>query len=457
MGKTPAHPNLPQAKQVPATPSPRTSDSGDEPAAKRTRLTRKNLALFDKMGNQGTSNPTGNSKSTKTTSTSTSGFAKKAHKNGILHPAYSKPPANLEKIRERHNQPRASVSPPESEYADYAMTVSQAFNEATMVYEVGSRMLKIHGDKGYMRAFNLPLSNIPQNAGYNNGLSAPQPDFIEGPQGGMLPFADEVPGANLHKKGPFSLTLPHIAGEWKGPGKDIEHARVQAAYDGAAMVHARNQALAYMGKSDPPGHAAVTTFDTDGDRLRMYAHYSIPSKKDADKLEYHQYQYASTGVLDSYQGHKDGRKGLRNAQDYARDQSYALKDQLEEHWEQQRSALRPIAEEKSLPVPDEVLGEVSADEEAPPYEDVADEDDYEAGNSHPCQPMPAASTGSRKASRPHASSGRSHISDEGGRKSSSPPRAPPRPRNARRNPTRFCRKHSNGTISWFNSDNDDEN
>ncbi len=30
---------------------------------------------------------------------------------------------------------------------------------------------------------------------------------------------------------------------------------MQSAYDGAALVHSRNQALSYMGKSDPPGHA----------------------------------------------------------------------------------------------------------------------------------------------------------------------------------------------------------
>jgi len=111
----------------------------------------------------------------------------------------------------------------------------------------------------------------------------------------------------------------------------MREAELQSAYDAAAMVRVRNNALAYMGKLDPPEHAAITTFTTDGTNLNMYAHYAIPSEEDEDILEYQQYKYASTNIKDSYQGHKDGQKGLRNAQDYAKEQSYALKDQLKEH------------------------------------------------------------------------------------------------------------------------------
>ncbi|KAE8453067.1 hypothetical protein EG329_012254 [Mollisiaceae sp. DMI_Dod_QoI] len=481
MDETQTHPELSQAEplpkregQVPAIPPTRKrqldSDSDDEPLGKRAQLTRKNLTLFDKMGNKKkASDPTDDSKSTKTTSTTTSGFADKADKNGILHPVHSKLPANLEEIRERHARSRATASPSESEHRRYAKKVSKVGTEATMVFEVGVRMLKEHGDDGYDREFNRPFTNIPQNAGYNNGLSAPQPDFVEGLERGEFhpfPVSDHVPGATLYEDDLFSLTLPHVAGEWKGRGKDMEQARLQAAYDGAAMVHARNKALAYMGKSDPLGHAAIITFTTDGTNLNMYAHYAIPSEEDADTLEYHQYQYASTNVKDFYQGHKDGRKGLRNAQDYAKDQSYVLKDQLKEHWKQQRSTFHPIVEEEPLPVPDKALGEASADKEAPPYEEVADEDDYEVVEPYPCQLMPAASTGSRKAPHSHASSRRSHISGEGDRKrkASPPPRAPPRPRRSKAKPYwvlddesgEYYYKHSNGMISWFNGDDDSE-
>ncbi|KAK0655466.1 hypothetical protein B0T16DRAFT_312591, partial [Cercophora newfieldiana] len=296
-------------------------------------LTRKNLALFNKMDKNKALDSTDESKLSKTTSTTTSGFAHKARNNGILHSLSSKPHQNLEDTLRRHVAPRDTVSPPESVYEAYADKVGKVYSEATMVFEVGGELLK-ECPKGYRREFNLSFTNIPPDAGYNKGLSAPQPDFIEGleeEEFRPFPIADHVPGATLYDDDPFSLTLPHVAGEWKGRGKDMEKVRLQAAYDGAAMVYARNQALAYMGKSDPPRHAAITTFTTDGTNLNMYAHYAIPSEED-DTLEYHQYQYASTNIKDSYQGYKEGRRGLRNAQDHAREQSYALKDQLEEHW-----------------------------------------------------------------------------------------------------------------------------
>ena len=92
-----------------------------------------------------------------------------------------------------------------------------------------------------------------------------------------------------------------------------------------------------MGKSDPPGHAEIMTFATDGTTLNMYAHYAIPSEVEEDRLEYHQYQYASTNIKHSYEGHKEGRRGVRNIQEHARDQSYALRDQLRDHWKTHRA------------------------------------------------------------------------------------------------------------------------
>ncbi|KAK0655506.1 hypothetical protein B0T16DRAFT_314721, partial [Cercophora newfieldiana] len=331
-------------------------------------------------------------------------------------------------------------------------------NEATLVVETSGKLLK-KPPRGYNRVFNRSFTNFPKDVGFNQDLSAPQPDFVEGLEmQNYLPFPvdEHVRGATLYEDNPYSVTLPQIAGEWKGPDGSMREAELQSAYDGAAMVYARNKALAYMGKSDPPGHAAITTFTTDGTNLNMYAHYAIPSEED-DTLEYHQYKYATTNIKDSYQGHKEGRRGLRNAQDYAREQSYALKDQLKEYWKQ-RSTFHPIAEENPLPAPDEALGATSADE--------ADEDDYEVVELQPCQPTPAASAASRKASHLHASSKRSHASGDGDRKrkASPPPRAPPKPRRSKAKPYwvlddesgEYYHKHSDGTISWFNGDDDNE-
>lgn len=79
------------------------------------------------------------------------------------------------------------------------------------------------------------------------------------------------------------------------------------------MVYARSQALSYMGEEDPSGYASVTTFTTDGTSLNLYAHYATPVEDDESRVEYHQYLISSTNLTSTYQGHKDGRRSLRNA------------------------------------------------------------------------------------------------------------------------------------------------
>ncbi|TAQ87703.1 hypothetical protein B7494_g3983 [Chlorociboria aeruginascens] len=318
------------------------SDGDDnEHQLKRARLTRKNLTHFNKMvRKKGTNNASMSappesmtrSTSTKTTSTTTSGFAIKAYENGILDPFSSKPPINYEKIRERYAESRGTASPTESAYEHYVDTVGIAPNEATMVVK---------------------------------------PDFVEGlrmQEFRPFPVHKHVNGAVLYNDNPRSLVLPHLAGEWEGPGKDMKKATLQSAYDGAALVYARNQALSLISKPDPPGHAEVTTFTTDGTNLTLYTHYAAPTEDET--LEYHQYPIKSTNLIDSHQGLKDGRKGLRNEQDHAFRQSCALRDQLKEHWKQHRDVLHPTAEEAPLPIPDDAFDTTNANEDEAGYEIV---------------------------------------------------------------------------------------
>jgi hypothetical protein len=206
-----------------------------------------------------------------------------------------------------------------------------------MVCEVGGMLLKKYSGKGFKRVFNKAFTGYPTDVGFNNGLSAPQPDYIERLEmEAYFPFpVDEyVPGAVLYKDNPHSVTLPHIAGEWKGPDGSMAEATRRSACDGAALVFARSQALSHIGKSDPLGHASITTFTTDGTHLNFHAHYAAPAEDGT--LKYHQYLVKSTSLVNSHQEHKEGHKELRNAQDHARAQSYALKDQLQEHWKHSR-------------------------------------------------------------------------------------------------------------------------
>jgi hypothetical protein len=68
--------------------------------------------------------------------------------------------------------------------------------------------------------------------------------------------------------------LPHIAGEWKASGANLNNAMFKVGRVGASLVYARNLALAYIGSPETPGFAHVTTFCTDGSNLLLFAHHA---------------------------------------------------------------------------------------------------------------------------------------------------------------------------------------
>ncbi|KAI1371661.1 hypothetical protein F4677DRAFT_456992 [Hypoxylon crocopeplum] len=123
---------------------------------------------------------------------------------------------------------------------------------------------------------------------------------------------------------------------------------------------------------------AVTIFIINDINLNLFIYYIAPSEDGI--LEYYQYPIKSTSLINSHQGLKDGRRRLRNEQDYARNQSYAMRDQLKERWKQQSVALHPISEGGLLPVVDSTFGEKNEDENG--YVAV----------EQPRQPTPAASS-----------------------------------------------------------------
>ncbi|KAI5917139.1 hypothetical protein F4810DRAFT_716746 [Camillea tinctor] len=441
------------------------NNNDDKHQLKPTQLTRKNLAKFNKMmKEEGTGSkdsistpPESISESTfsKTLSTTMSGFAIQANRNGILRAVQSHSPANLEDIRKRYAQSRSTALPTESTYGDYVRTVENAVNEITITMEVARQLLKNCIECDYSGVFNQSFTGFPKDVGFNNGLSALRPDYVEGPlieNHHPFPVHEYVNGAALYKDNPCSVILPHIAGECKGRGKDMDQARLQSAYVGAALVYVRNQALSYLGKQDPPGHAEVTTFTTDGTNLNLFAHYATQSENGT--LQYHQYLVKSTNLIESPQALKDGRRGLRNAQDYAKKQSYALRDELKEHWQKHRSVPRPAAKGAPLPVADGTFGERDTDE--PGYVVV----------EQPCQPTPAelSSVSSSKSVLPVDD----HVSCSSGQKRKATPSRRPSHDSAILR-TKFQRywkldensgKHyhsrSNGEVIWL-EDSDNEN
>lgn len=115
------------------------------------------------------------------------------------------------------------------------------------------------------------------------------------------------------------------------------------AYDGACFVYGRNQALRYLeneaeeavlaeNERIPPSNdnAAVVTCTTNGENIHFFGYFASKSKKRG--TQYHQCHISSGNLVDSYEGFKRGRRMIRNAQEYAKNEAQNLRDQLVSPW-----------------------------------------------------------------------------------------------------------------------------
>jgi hypothetical protein len=199
-----------------------------------------------------------------------------------------------------------------------------------MVLET-SILLKRHGQR-YGRIYNQAFTGFPKNVELNNGLPAAQPDIVEGLEitdFDQFPVRRELGEAAVPAAERDPLTLPHLAGEWKGPGEDIIIAEIQAVYDRACMVYGRNQARSFLNRPDPVGHTYVRTFTTDSTTLNTYTHYSSESE---GQIKYHQYTTSSSLLISYYEEFKKRRRRLRNLQDDAKETSEKWRNELKEKW-----------------------------------------------------------------------------------------------------------------------------
>jgi hypothetical protein len=292
---------------------------------------------------------TKSTRSKQTTSTTESGFQDIAFDNGILNPVNSKPPADLDYMQDDANRTRDTESPSESEYQKYVYKIQTARNEQTVLLQTSQLLKEYDGaDSGYSKVYNHPFNTFPKNVGFNDGLSAAQPDMVEGldmPEFDPFPVRQQLGGAAVVTSGSNATTLSHLAGEWKGPGKDMVEAQTQAAYDGATLVYGRNKARTFLGRPDPAGHSFVSTFTTDGTTVNTFAHYSSEAN---GQIKYHQYPITSTLLTSSFENFKTGRRQLRNTQDRAKNAAYTLRDELIEKWsENHQSPISPSVPAKT--------------------------------------------------------------------------------------------------------------
>ena len=291
------------------------------------------------------------SSSTKTVSTSDPRFQQIAVSNGVLVPRNSTQPNNFDEIRNYLNRPRESASPSLDEYNQFLFDADTADNEDTLKLAV-IEQLKKYKDGSYRSAYNQQFTEYPSNAGFNDGLSTPKPDLIQGfnlEAFEPYPVEDQLGGSAVPTPSLYPIALAHMAGEFKRPGGDLIQARGQAAYNAACLVYGRNTARESMGRADSPSTAHVGSFISDGTHLTTFTHYA--TKDASGKLVYHQWPVTDTNIQLSSQSFKTGRRQLRNLQDWTRENSYLLKEELLDHHKlsQAQSNEQPIPEGNECP------------------------------------------------------------------------------------------------------------
>jgi hypothetical protein len=104
-------------------------------------------------------------------------------------------------------------------------------------------------------------------------------------------------------------------------------AQTQAAYDDAYITYNREQARSFLENPDPDNHTFISTFTTDDITLNTFAHYSSESQ---NQVKYHQFPTSSSLLISSYEDFKKSRLRLKNKQNYAKEISEKLKNELNE-------------------------------------------------------------------------------------------------------------------------------
>lgn len=167
-------------------------------------------------------------------------FPDACYENGILPPFYSEEPLNLKELRAAYNQDRGSPAPSESQYKEWKGQLRRVGNEDRTVGLFADTFLqKYTSNTNYGHSQNKAWTDYPKNVGFNNGLSVPQPDWVEGliaKANEPFPIKRGLGGVAVVTGHLKSITLPHLAAEVKAPGQNLIVAQYQAAYDGALMV-----------------------------------------------------------------------------------------------------------------------------------------------------------------------------------------------------------------------------
>ena len=242
----------------------------------------------------------------------------------IEPPEYSRMPANYDEIVTLLEQPRASLSPSDSDrdLAQFRAAVKTARTE-TMVMSYVFPLIR--GSINYPSTMDQLCTNwAPLVA--DAELVTPKPDYYDGisvgPENKLLrQYLNKivVPAADA----PF---LPNFFTEAKGPRGSMDIAIAQAVYDGAfgarAMHYTRN-----AGSSTDFDSKSYTFSATYANGvLELYAHFLTRADGPATSICYHMSPLGSWSIKHSVKTFREGVTAFRNLRDLAHKMRTELAD-----------------------------------------------------------------------------------------------------------------------------------
>lgn len=244
-------------------------------------------------------------------------FFQLARQNGILDDEPDTTPRNLDDILDFIDNERLTPGLTDPEFKRFRDIIRTAPNERSVAWHMNDLLAKREGPT-YVQQLDVPFARLPKGLGFNQGMSEPVPDFIEGFLRTSFACDDvlETLGPSVDPTGAdFSIPLAHLVGEFKRVGGDVVCGSRQVAYDAACLVFGRDRAMELLDSVDEPDTAYVAGFVCSGDRVRLSVHWS--TYDGSGKKIYRQHELFDEAMLSTPEKFRLARRKIRNLQDWA--------------------------------------------------------------------------------------------------------------------------------------------
>ena len=278
-----------------------------------------------------TGRESGASTSTRKSSAYDPAFEQHLIDHGIYHEGYndnegSEEPANIEDIRRRLAQPRASLSPSRftrKEFLEFKRKNREALTKNTVMSNAFSI---IAGATDIPSQENLYFGNLKHLT--DGSITKAKPDLYDGARPAELKKRvreqlSEYIEPSIKKNAPL---LANFFMEAKGPDGKASTNELQAMYDGALSARGIHELRSYIGQEtlfDNNTYTITSTYHHSG-FLKIYTTHPSASKSPINPIEYRMAQLRSFAMTDAPDAFRQGAGALRNARDWAKERREEL-------------------------------------------------------------------------------------------------------------------------------------